>query len=125
MAPRKPSDVGAPRDTGPPPRDLHPTSDIRFVIVQVAKLEERIGLLIDESGAHKRDFRWTWGGLVVGFLILAGFFITGYNRLEDKMAGIETRIDSALTAVNQGQVTTARIETKMDDLQNRILPTRH
>ena len=37
------SDEGVPRDEPQgQPRDLHPTSDIRFVIVEVSKLEERV-----------------------------------------------------------------------------------
>lgn len=44
---REGSDVGAP-DEQPQgsPRDLHPTSDIRFVIVEVSKLEERVAGLV-------------------------------------------------------------------------------
>src|SRR5438045_2809631 len=37
------SEEGEPRDEPRgPPRDLHPTSDIRFVIVEVSKLTERV-----------------------------------------------------------------------------------
>lgn len=36
------------RPVGPPIRDLHPTTDIRFVIWQMGKLEERIRELVSE-----------------------------------------------------------------------------
>jgi hypothetical protein len=90
---------GPPDESGPPPeptgapiRELHRTSDIRLVMIQVAKLEERIGHLIDESKGHKKDFRWTWGGFVLGFLALAGFIIAVHNRIDDKMVSAQPRL---------------------------------
>lgn len=98
-----PDDLGP---TTPKPKDLYPTSDIRFVMIEVAKLEERVNSLIEDNKAHKSDFRWTWTGLVAGFLILAGMFIYGYNRLEDK------NLDIAKATV--------AISTKLDDLSQRL-----
>ncbi len=46
------------------PRDLHPTSDIRFVIVEVAKLTERIDHLIDRHSELKSDAKETHGKLI-------------------------------------------------------------
>lgn len=40
---RQPSGEGSPQELAKgSPRDLHPTSDIRFVIVEVSKLAERV-----------------------------------------------------------------------------------
>jgi hypothetical protein len=55
-----PSDQGAPGELPQgSPRDLHPTSDIRFVITEVAKLTERIDNLIDRVGDLKSDGKET------------------------------------------------------------------
>lgn len=107
------SDGPAGADSGPPPqpsvgapyRDLHPTSDIRFVMVEVAKLTERVNTLIEDNKAHKADFRWTWGGLVLGFLVLSGLFIDGYMRLAD-------RLDHNAIQLTR---TTVALQTRIDD----------
>lgn len=88
--------------------DIRNTSDIRLVVIEIAKAEERLNILIENNKDTKFDFRWTWTGLVAGFLILAGLFIYGYDRLDDRIADIIK--------------TTTKIDTKLDDLLLRIPP---
>ncbi|MBW6522516.1 hypothetical protein KZ810_03315 [Sphingomonas sp. RHCKR47] len=38
------------------PRDLHPTSDIRFVMIEVAKLSERVDTLVADVGKVGPNF---------------------------------------------------------------------
>lgn len=104
------AEANSPPEGLPPaaPRDLHPTSDIRLVMIQVAKLEERVNGLIEDNKGHKADFRWTWTGLVAGFLLLAGMFIYGYNRLDDRIIDISKAV--------------ATMSAKLDDLIQRTPP---
>ncbi len=97
-----------PDDLGPvSPKDLYPTSDIRFVLVQLGRLEERVGTLIDDNKAHKSDFRLILGGGLGAFLVLAGLYISGYMRLDDRIAELA-----------KGSATTV---AKLDDLLQRTL----
>lgn len=96
----------APSATTPTVHDLRNTSDIRLVMIEIARIEERVNILIENNRETKSDFRWTWSGLVAGFLILAGLFIYGYNLLDNRITDI-TR-------------TTAKTDTKLDDLMLRI-----
>lgn len=66
-----------------------------------------------------RDFRLTWTGLIAGFLILAGLFLYGYNRLEDRMIQLSDKLEGKASDLQTGEV---RIETKLDDLSRQILP---
>lgn len=106
--------ANTPRETEPgaitPPgvQDLRNTSDVRLIMIEVAKLGERVNFLIEENKAHKSDFRWTWTGLIAGFLILAGLFMYGYNRLDDRVMDITKIINKA--------------DTKLEDLLSRIPP---
>jgi hypothetical protein len=85
-----------------------PTGDLRGLMVQMARVEERIATLIKDNDAHKKDFRWTWGGLAAAFLVLSGMFIYGYDRLDDKLSGSQT--------------TLATLAAKIDDLLQRSAP---
>jgi hypothetical protein len=76
------------------------------MIANVAELQAQV------SDLQHVDFRWTWGGLVAGFLILLGFLASGYLRLSDQL---DQKTTSLLTA-------TVRTETKLDDLSQRLLP---
>ena len=58
------------------------------------------------------DSRLTWKGLIAGFLIFAGLFLYGYNRLADLL---DLKTTALLTA-------SVRTETKLDDLSQRLLP---
>jgi hypothetical protein len=89
-------------------QDLRRTSDIRLVMIEVAKIEERVNFLLDSNKDIKSDFRWTWTGLVLGFLILASALIYGYFRLDDK-----------IYLVNG---TLIKIEQKLDDLKATLPP---
>jgi hypothetical protein len=86
-------------------QDLRQTSDIRLVMIELAKIEERVRILAENDKEHRADFRWTWGGIVAAFLILAGFFTLGYNRVEDK-------IEAATTAIT-------KVDTKIDGILSR------
>ena len=79
-------------------------------MIEVARVDERVKVLIDANRDHKSDFRWTWTGLVAGFLVLAGLFIYGYNRLEDKF---EAAVATTTTATTQ-------VQTKLDDVLQRL-----
>lgn len=51
--PSEPSEVATPSDfPSVTPRDLHPTTDIRFVIHELGKLTSQVGRLIDDVEAH-------------------------------------------------------------------------
>lgn len=100
-----------PRETEPgavtPPgvQDLRNTSDVRLIMIQVAKVEERIENLREENKGFKADFRWTWSGIAAGVVLMLGVLFFAYFRLDDRINTLST-----------GQ---ARIETKIDDLIQR------
>ena len=81
------------------PRDLHPTSDIRFVIVEVTKLSTLVERLISDVGAQEKkidDLRhqstYIKGGLAVAVIALGlfGWFITQM---------VDGKLQSVLTAL--------------------------
>jgi hypothetical protein len=76
--------------------------------IAIGELKSDVKHLEGQAGDFRRDFRWTWTGLVIGFLILCGFFIAGYNRMEDKESILST--------------TMTKIETKVDQLLQRPPP---
>ncbi len=84
----------------------------RALFTDVGELRAEVKSLKESAAQNSRDFRWTWGGLAAGFLILAGFFLYGYNRIEDRF---DQRLNEALIGLT-------KVETKMDDLSQRILP---
>jgi hypothetical protein len=107
MPPRNPPADTEPGETSPGAvRDLRSTSDIRLVMIELATVKERMTVLIENDRDHRADFRWTWAALVAAFLILAGFFIAGYNRVEDKLEATSAAI--------------AKVDTKSDDILQRL-----
>ena len=57
---RSDSDQGSPvNEPQGTPRELHPTSDIRFVMIEVAKLTERIEHMVKKQDELKADGRET------------------------------------------------------------------
>jgi hypothetical protein len=78
------SDIG--QDSGPPrqfpsvpPQDLYPTSDIRFVMVELGKVSTKLDRLIEDVGKHSEKIgkldttldRVRTGAIVAGVLISA------------------------------------------------------
>ena len=53
---------------------------------------------------------------MVGFLVLAGLFIAGYNRMDDKLDKVFDRFVSISDSLGKADAANARIETKIDDL---------
>jgi hypothetical protein len=73
-----------------PPRDLHPTSDIRFVIGEVAKLTVQVERLIDDVRGHGdkidavrhqvtfvKGALWVIGGVMAIVLLALGWYFSG------------------------------------------------
>lgn len=92
---RRPTHIGP--DTAPQdfpqvtPRDLHPTSDIRFVITEVAKLTTQVERLIQDVGkldtkvdavCHQVTFvkgaLWVIGGLMAIMGVVATLYFGGH-----------------------------------------------
>ena len=48
-------------------------------------VETRLGDLREDVRDLRSDFRWTWGGLALGFVTLGGMLIAGYLRLADQL----------------------------------------
>jgi hypothetical protein len=72
-----------------PPRDLYPTSDIRFVLVEIGKLSASVDRLIDDVSAqgtkvdairHQVSFikgaMWASGILIAAVLTIGGFVLS-------------------------------------------------
>jgi hypothetical protein len=68
-------------------QDLHPTSDIRFVIHEIGKLTSKVDRLIEDVGKHsekidavRHQVTFVKGALwVIGFIIIAaGVVVTWY-----------------------------------------------
>lgn len=85
---RQPSGPEAPIQSAPeeyaqvPPRDLYPTSDLRFVMIEIGKLTASVNRLLDDvksQGSKIDDLRhqapFVKGAIYIGVL-LVGVFIT-------------------------------------------------
>lgn len=95
MAKKKPSSNQTPPSDFPqsPPRDLHPTSDIRFVIAEVSKLSAHVERLIEDVKSqntkldrHGTIIAWATGGITVGGIII-GFIL---DKVCDKLSALIT-----------------------------------
>lgn len=78
-----------------PPRDLHPTTDIRFVMVELAKLSTLVDRLITDVGAQedkldalRHQATYIKGGMAVAVVALGlfGWFIT--QMVEGKLQAV-------------------------------------
>ena len=96
-APKEPDDF--PQTT---PRDLHPTSDIRFVMIELAKLSTLVERLIKDVGsqeekidAPRHQATYIKGGLAVAVVSIGlfGWFIS--QMVSGKLQAVLT----ALTAL--------------------------
>ena len=98
-------DKQAPPDSPPEefaqstPRDLHPTSDIRFVIVEVAKLTTLVDRLIKDVGSQEEKIdalrhqaTYIKGGLAVAVVAL-GLFGWFFSQM------VDGRLQSVLAAL--------------------------
>lgn len=85
MAAQSPQGSNPTGSSGPPPQDLYPTSDIRFVLVEIGKLSTKVDRLItdvdklDNKLGKVRDtltfvrgVLWVVGGLTFLALTVAG-----------------------------------------------------
>ena len=72
------------------PRDLYPTSDIRFVIVEVAKLTTQVERLIEDVKGHGdkidavrhqvtfvKGALWVIGGIMALVVVALGWYFSG------------------------------------------------
>ncbi|MEO0441507.1 MAG: hypothetical protein AAF067_11625 [Pseudomonadota bacterium] len=82
------------------PRDLHPTSDIRFVMIEVAKLNTLVERLISDVDDQsekidglRHQATYIKGGLAVAIVAL-GFFGWFISQL------VEGKMQSVLTALS-------------------------
>jgi uncharacterized membrane protein YjjP (DUF1212 family) len=97
---RKGEQQGVPNDEPRgPPRDLHPTSDIRFVIVEVTKLSTLVERLIKDVGAQEEKLdalrhqaTYIKGGLAVAVIALGlfGWFIS--QMVDGKLQAVLTAL---------------------------------
>lgn len=96
-APKEPDDF--PQTT---PRDLHPTSDIRFVMIELAKLSTLVERLIKDVGSQEEKIdalrhqaTYIQGGLAVAVVSIGlfGWFIS--QMVSGKLQAVLT----ALTAL--------------------------
>jgi hypothetical protein len=62
------------------PRDLHPTSDIRFVMVEIAKLTTKVDRLIEDVDGQDKKIEllmhqstFIKGGIAVAVIAMGGF----------------------------------------------------
>ncbi len=97
-----PSQQTSEGESGPPPesamgapvRDLHPTMDARFVLVEIGKLTSKVDRLIDDVATLTRNVSelrghvafvkgafWVVGGLVVVGAALSGAIVSGKLRI--------------------------------------------
>lgn len=65
-------------------------------------------------GGFERDFRWTWGGMAVGFVSLASLFIAGYLRLDDKLDLLDQKVSAQIQRMDD------RANARMDRLEERL-----
>jgi hypothetical protein len=94
---------------------------IRLVINALeGSIHEIKGDVRDIKKQLHSDFVVTMYVFATGFILLAGMLIFGYFRLDDKIEGkmkdIDNRVDTMV-------ITTTKIDTKLDDLLQRIPPT--
>jgi len=115
--PKTPHDLGEREQATTPAGEMAVTTpdisssagQLRIIISQLeTSIRETRADIRDLKDHRHADFRWHITILGGGFLLLAGMFIAGYLRLED-------RIDPLTKS-------SIRIETKMDDLLARIPP---
>jgi hypothetical protein len=85
----------------------------------IRNFEETLKVLRDDSreirGRVHTHFLVLIAAFATGFLVLAGMLITGYFRMDDRTTKLEDRL-------NTRGISNAKIETKLDDLLQRIPP---
>lgn len=88
----------------------------RFIVDAVKEAIAEIRDDVREIKGHRvSDIRWHLAGFAAGFVLLSTMLILGYFRLEDKIGGVSNTVRDVSTSIT-------RIETKLDDLIERIPP---
>ena len=92
------------------PTEMAGTGNTRLMIEAVKETVADLKADVKEIKNHRfTDFLWHIGVFAAGFLLLATMMIAGYFKIEDRM--------------NEVSKTTTRIDTKLEDLLQRIPPT--
>lgn len=86
-----------------PPRDLHSTSDIRFVITEVTKLSTLVERLITdvEAQGDKVDKLRTQANLIKGGLAVGAFALTAFGWFMNKL--VDGKLQKVLEALSSMQ----------------------
>jgi hypothetical protein len=103
-------DSEPPRDmANVPPQDMVGAGQTRLIVEAVKESVADLKSDVKEIKSHRySDLVWHVSTLAAGFVLLTGMMIAAYFRLDDRVNGISM----ALT----------RVETKLDDLLQRIPP---
>jgi len=107
-----------PQESEPPkalpnvPPEVGGSGQTRLIIQAIEPtITELRNEMRDIRRSASSDFKWIIGG----FIIIGGMMIAGYFRLDDRISKLE---DKFLTLTT----TTTRIDTKLEDLLQRIPP---
>lgn len=106
---------------GTTPSDLsHGTGQTRVLAGVLEDGLKELRADVREVKAYRHsDFRILAGMIATCFLVLAGMVVTGYFKLDDRIALTTGKADDRITTLT---TTSTRIDTKLEDLLQRIPP---